>query len=135
MWYRHEEVGGYCALRGALRATFCVITLFFSVGMAPLPVLGVGIAGQTDERIEQVEAPTPTTLVSVAIDTSLRKAVLDELVDIEDPEDEDQTEHYVPRTFADTSYAGTVTPLSSGDGGLPSPFRLRAFAGRAPPTV
>jgi len=132
---RHKEVGGCDALSGAVLVVLCVVPVSVSVGAAPLPPLGVRLAAQADDRVEQVEAPTPTSLTSVDLDSRLGEALLDDRVHLQDPQDNDETKHRVPRTFADGLRAHTLPHVPLADRARPCPFRLRAFAGRAPPAV
>ncbi|MGD8825061.1 MAG: hypothetical protein PVI24_08790 [Myxococcales bacterium] len=132
---RHKEVGGWGALLGAVLAVLCVAPVPLSAGAAPLPPLGVRLAAQADDRVEQVETLTPTSLASTDLDSCLGQALLDDRVDLQDPDDDDETKHCVPQTFADALRAHTLPHVSLADRARLFPFRLRAFAGRAPPAV
>ncbi|MGB8224877.1 MAG: hypothetical protein WCF10_19970 [Polyangiales bacterium] len=132
---RHKEVGGSGALSAAVFVVLCIVPVPLSVGAAPLPPLGVTLAAQADNGVEQVEAPAPTSLASVDLESYLGEALLDDRVDLQDPEHDDGTKHYVRRTFVAALRAHTVPRVSLPDRARLFSFRLRAFAGRAPPAV
>src|SRR5688572_9424169 len=86
---------------------------------------------QIDDRVEQIEAPNHTAVPMVRLDIRCAEDLREEVVELAEPTDDDETEHCLLRL--DVAAFGSQKGLyvSSVDRALAlTPFRLLAFSSR-----
>ena len=134
MQSRSHSPSDHSAFHLALIAFVCVVMVLLS-GSSPTRLAGTDwLTRQIDDRVEQIEAPNRTAVPMVRLDIPFAEDPLEEVVELAEPTDDDDTEHCLLRL--DVAAFGSQTGLyeSSADR-APTPFRLLVFSSRGSPSA
>lgn len=132
---RSHSLSDHSAFHRALIAFVCAVVVLLS-GSSPNRLAGTEwLARQIDHRVEQIQAPNHTAGPMI-LEIRLAADAIEELVELAELTDDDETKDYVLRlgVAAFGSEGQTGLYESSADRAL-TPFRLRAFPTRGSPSV
>lgn len=90
---------------------------------------------QIDDRVEQIEAPNHTTVPMVRLDIRFSEDLCEEVVELAEPTDDDETEHCLPRLDVAVFGSQTGHYVSSADRAALTSFRPLAFSSRGSPSA
>jgi hypothetical protein len=120
---------------GALIALLRFVTVLFSVTSSMWLATEARLPSQTEHRIETLDAPTHAASTLVELTTRIEESLIEDRVDVEDSEDDAGTRPHFAQAIVGGSGSSAVPDESWFGRAAPVPFRLRAFAGRAPPAA
>lgn len=133
---RSHSLSDHSAFHRALIAFVCAVVVLLS-GSSPNRLAGTEwLARQIDHRVEQIKAPGHAALPMARLEIRLAADAIEELVELAELTDDDETKDYVLRLGVAAFGSESPTSLyeSSADRAL-TPFRLRAFPTRGSPSV
>jgi hypothetical protein len=90
---------------------------------------------QIDDRVEQIEVPNHTAVPMVRLDIRFAEDLREEVVELAEPTDEDETKHYILRSDLVAFASPTGLHESSADQAALTSFRLLAFSSRGSPSA
>ena len=131
---RSHSFCGHRGFHSALIAFVCVVMVLLS-GSSPTRQMGTDwTTRQIDDRVEQAQTPNQPTVPMLRLDIRFAEDLLDELVEPDEPGDDDESKNDVLRS--DVAAFGSQTGLyeSSPNRAL-TRFRLRAFSSRGSPSA
>lgn len=135
---RSHSLSDHRAFYLALIAFVCVLMGVLS-GNSPARLADTDwLTRHIDDRVEQIKAPDHTALPMVSLDTRFAEDFLDEVVELAETTDDDETRHCPLLLDTVPRFGGNQTGLyeSSADRALAlTPFRLRAFSTRGSPSA
>lgn len=90
---------------------------------------------QIDDRVEQIEAPNHTAVPMVRLDTRFAEDLREEVIELAEPTDDDETEHCLLRLGVAAFGSQTGLYESSAGRAALTLFRLLAFSSRGSPSA
>ena len=129
---RPHSLSDHSAFHRALIAFVCVAMVLLC-GSSPTRLAGTD-SRQIDDRIEQIEAPNHTAVPMVRLDIRFAEDLLEEVVELAEPTDDDETKHYLLRLGVAVLGSQPGLYESSADRAL-TQFRLHAFSSRGSPSA
>ena len=110
-------------------------------GSSPTRLAGTDrLTRQSDDRVEQIEAPNQTAAPMARLDSRFAEDLLDDVVELAEAREDDETKHCLLQSDAvqqlDVPALSSQTGLyeSSADRAV-TRFRLRAFSSRGSPSA
>lgn len=139
MQKRSRGLGDHSAFHLALIAVVCIVMGLLS-GSSQSRLAGTDWpTRQTDDRVEQIEAPNHIAVRMVCLDIRSAQELPELLAEPADPLDEETVEEETKNYILQSDLAAFRSPTSvhelPADRAAPTPFRLLAFANRGSPSA